>query len=152
MKPLPRRAFLKFSAAGVALAWLPAGCGSDDGPGAIKLDRDACDFCRMLISEIRYAAEVRGGPNNKLYKFDDIGCAVLFLNRVAWGAEPAVKVWAMSFQDGATWLDARLAAFLQGLPSPMGYGFAAAPSGTAGTISYEAMRVATLKKSADVSG
>jgi len=153
MKPLSRRDALKYSAAGVALAWLPAGCGGpDEGPGPIKLDRDACDFCRMLISEIRYAAEIRGGQNNKLYKFDDVGCAVLFLSRTAWATESGTKFWAMNHQDGQTWLDARQAVYRQGLPSPMGYGFAAVPAGTAATVSYDVMKDATLNKGTGTNG
>lgn len=147
MSVLPRREFLKLSAAGAALAWLPAGCGGgDEGPGAIKLGRDACDFCGMIVSEIRYASEIRGGPNNKLYKFDDVGCAVHFTTRNAWAAEPGAKFWAMSHQDGATWLDARQAAYRQGLPTPMGYGFAAVPAGSADTVPFEAMKAAALKR------
>lgn len=146
-RPLPRRAFLKLSAAGAALAWLPAGCGGgDEGPGPIKLGRDACDFCGMIISEIRYAAEIRGGANNRLYKFDDVGCAVHFTTRNAWAAEPAAKFWAMSHQDGATWLDTRQAAYRQGLPTPMGYGFAAVPAAGADTVPYDAMKAAVLKR------
>ncbi|WP_109121691.1 protein NosL [Azospirillum sp. TSO22-1] len=145
MSPLPRRDVLKLSAAGVALAWLPAGCGSEEGPGPIKLGRDACDFCGMIVSELRYAAEIRGGPNNKLFKFDDVGCAVNFTQRNAWAAEPAAKFWAMSHQDGATWLDARQAAYRQGLPTPMGYGFAAVPNG-ADTVPFDAMKAAALKR------
>ncbi|HYH39866.1 MAG TPA: hypothetical protein VD860_16715 [Azospirillum sp.] len=145
MSVLPRREVLKISAAGVALAWLPAGCGSDEGPGAIKLGRDACDFCGMIISELRYAAEIRGGPSNKLFKFDDVGCAVHFTTRNAWAAEPAAKFWAMSHQDGTTWLDARQAVYRQGLPTPMGYGFAAVPNG-ADTVPFDAMKAATLKR------
>ena len=144
MSVLPRRAFLKFSAAGVALPWLPAGCGgADDGPGPIKLGRDACDFCGMIVSELRYAAEIRGSVNNKLYKFDDVGCAVHFTMREAWAAEPAAKFWAM---DGQTWLDARQAVYRPGLPTPMGYGYAALPAGSPDTVPFDAMKAAVLKR------
>lgn len=144
---LPRRDVLRVSAAGIALAWLPAGCGGgDDGPGPVKLGRDACDFCGMILSEIRYAAEIRGGPSGKLYKFDDVGCAVQFTQRNPWTAEPATKFWAMSHQDGTTWLDARQAAYRQGLPTPMGYGFAAVPAGGPDTVPYDAMKAAVLKR------
>ena len=144
-RPLPRREFLKFSAAGVALAWLP-GCGSEEGPGPVKLGRDACDFCGMILSEIRYAAEIRGGPSNKLFKFDDVGCAVHFTMRNACAAEASAKFWAMSHQDGTTWLDARQAAYRQGLPTPMGYGFAAMPAAGPDTVPFDAMKSAALKR------
>ena len=147
MKPLSRRDALKYSAAGVALAWLPAGCGGpDEGPGPIKLGRDTCDFCGMIVSEIHYAAEIRGGANNRLYKFDDVGCAVHFTQRNPWAAEPAAKFWAMSHEDGKTWLDARQAAYRNGLPTPMAYGFAALPVGAPDTVPFDAMKAAVLKR------
>lgn len=147
MTTFARRAFLKHSAAGIALLALPTACGApDDGPGPIKLGRDSCEFCGMIISEIRYAAEIRGGANNRLYKFDDIGCAVHFTQRNGWAAEPTAKFWVMSHQDGTTWLEAQKAAYRGGLPTPMDYGFAAVPAGTPDTVPFEAMKAGALNR------
>jgi len=153
MIPLARRAFLKRSAAVAALLALPAACGeAEDGPGPIRLGRDACDFCRMPIAEIRYSAQIRMAPDNTLYKFDDVGCAVLFLSRTAGAADAGARFWAMNHLDGKTWLDARQAFYLQGLSTPMHYGFAGVPAGTASAVSYDAMTAAVLKTGTETGG
>jgi len=146
MTALSRRDVLRYSLAGLAVAWLPAGCGGGDGPEDLKLGRDTCAFCGMIVSEPQYAAEIRGGTGNKLYKFDDVGCAVHFTQRNPWAAEPAAKFWAMNYMDGKTWLDAREAAYRSRLPTPMGYGFAAVPQGTADSVPFEAMRGGAMKR------
>jgi copper chaperone NosL len=57
----------------LALASVPAGCQR----GAIEpveiAPEDACAFCRMVISEKRYAAEFID-VDGEAYKFDDITC------------------------------------------------------------------------------
>jgi copper chaperone NosL len=53
------------------------GCGSA-GPGVIHYDVDACDHCRMTISDPAFAGQVvlRTG---KIYRFDDPSCLVSFV-------------------------------------------------------------------------
>lgn len=106
--------------------------GEKSGPEDIHWDRDACELCRMFISEARFAAEVRGGPKQKLYKFDDIGCAVNWLNDQDWAGDAATEIWVAG--DGSTrekviWLDARKAMYVKGELTPMNYGFTAVPAG-----------------------
>ena len=48
-------------------------------PEAIEAN-DMCAFCRMSISEKRYAAELIG-QGGEAYKFDDIGCMANFRNQ-----------------------------------------------------------------------
>ena len=57
------------------LAALAAGgcSGRMTGPPEIVVDRTSCDHCRMLISDVRYAAAVEA-PNADVKVFDDIGC------------------------------------------------------------------------------
>jgi len=59
----------RFLAAGFALTPLAAAlsaCGKDEGwpegMHPIKWDRDTCVRCSMVISDRRFAAEMRGGP------------------------------------------------------------------------------------------
>ena len=63
----------------------------------IKWDRDTCVVCNMVISDRRFAGEMRGGPKNTVFKFDDLGCIAFWLNDKAadypWMREPATRLW-----------------------------------------------------------
>ncbi len=149
-----RREFLCLSG-GLLLAPL-AGCGRKDnwpeGMAEIKWDRDTCVRCNMVISDPRFAAELRGGEKNTAFKFDDIGCLVFWLRDKAaqypWMAEPATRLWVADSTDmrGATWLDAHRAHYLGGRLSPMGYNFAAVRDAASGALTFEAMREQVLAK------
>ena len=47
-------------------------CGQK-GPEPIHLNKDKCDFCKMTISDYRFAAELIT-PKGRVYKFDDLSC------------------------------------------------------------------------------
>lgn len=145
-----RRDFLRSALGGLVFvgAGLP-GCGKasvwPDGMVEIKWDRDTCARCRMVISDRRFAVEMRGGPKNEPLKFDDIGCAVIWAKDLAWAEDPKTRIWVASSigqaPDGAPiWLDARQARYLGGKSSPMGYGFGAIESADAAALDYAAMR------------
>ncbi len=84
---MDRRRFLASGIAAtplaVALSSLGA-CGKDDrwpeGMQPIKWDRDTCVVCNMVISDRRFAGQLRGGPKKTVFKFDDPGCVALWLN------------------------------------------------------------------------
>jgi hypothetical protein len=90
----------------------------------------------MAISDHHFAAEIRGGPKERTEKFDDIGCALRWLDQQPWSADPSVKIWVADHEDGS-WLDARTALYRPGAKSPMGFNSAA--GGDAG-ISFEDLR------------
>jgi hypothetical protein len=92
----------RFIIAGFALTPLAAAlsaCGKSgawpEGMAEIKWDRDTCVRCSMVISDRRFAAEMRGGEKNTVFKFDDIGCAVFWMRDKAgdfpWMAEAATR-------------------------------------------------------------
>lgn len=149
-----RRTFLRLSG-GLLLAPLAA-CGEKgswpEGMVEIKWDRDTCVRCNMVISDPRFAAQLRGGDKNTAFKFDDIGCLVFWLRDKAaqhpWMAEPATRLWVADSTDmrGATWLDAHRAHYLGGRLSPMGYNFAAVRDAASGALTFEAMREQVLAK------
>ena len=151
---IARRHFLALSG-GLLLAPL-AGCGKQghwpEGMAEIKWDRDTCARCNMVISDPRFAAELRGGEKNTAFKFDDIGCLAFWLRDKAaqfpWMAEAATRLWVADAADmsGATWLDARQAHYLGGRLSPMGYNFAAARDAVSGGLTFESMREQVLAK------
>ena len=97
------------------------------GPGEIRWDREVCARCSMAIGDRSFAAQVRGaaaGERTRLYKFDDIGCAVIWLEQQVWKNDPRTEVWVMDHRNGE-WLDARRAVYVKGRISPMNYGLAA---------------------------
>ncbi|MFN4148889.1 MAG: hypothetical protein ACK4E4_04980 [Rhodocyclaceae bacterium] len=132
----------------MALAAL-GGCGKDEGwpegMQPIKWDRDTCVVCNMGISDRRFAGELRGGPKNNVFKFDDPGCIALFLHDKAekypWIRDPATKIWVAdvtSPADSPRWLDARTAHYVTKY-SPMGYNFGAVAHPQAGSVDFATM-------------
>ena len=115
---------------------LLAGCGKSEiwpeGMVAIHWDRDTCIRCKMVISDRRFAAEVRGGSANDAFKFDDPGCLAAWLDEQSaaqpWVIAPETRIWVARFDSPdsgmPTWLDARAAHYVE-RTSPMGYNFAA---------------------------
>ncbi|MFC1672578.1 nitrous oxide reductase accessory protein NosL [Pseudomonadota bacterium] len=98
------------------------------GPEDIEWDRDSCSLCRMFVSDAQFAAEVRGGEKRELHKFDDIGCAVNWLNRQPWAADETTEIWVAAYtstRENVVWLDAREARYVEGAMSPMNYGLKA---------------------------
>lgn len=99
----------------------------ETGPGEVRWDRETCTHCNMAIGDRYYAAQVRGAAaaeNTRLYKFDDIGCAVTWLEKQDWKDDPRTEIWVADFRNGE-WLDARKASYVTGKVSPMDYGLGA---------------------------
>ena len=149
----------RFLAAGLALTPLAAAlsaCGKDnrwpEGMQPIKWDRDTCARCNMVLSDRRFATEMRGGPKDTVFKFDDIGCAMFWLRDKAkdypWIAEPATHLWVAEVNskgNDVTWLDARAAQYT-GKASPMGYNFGAVAHPMPGSVDFQTMREHVLAK------
>ena len=108
-------------------------------PGDIRWDREVCARCSMAIGDRSFAAQVRGaaaGDRTGLYKFDDIGCAVIWLEQQAWRNDPRTEVWVVDHRNGE-WLDARKATYVKGRISPMNYGLAAQAEAVAEGLDFE---------------
>lgn len=107
----------------VLVAWLAAACGAS-GPEPIRLNEDACDFCRMTISDSRFGGEAitRAG---RVYRFDSIECLVGWSRTVKDGTLAARYV--IDTQHPGTFLGADSAGFLKDgfMKSPMGKGLVA---------------------------
>jgi len=116
----------------VIVAVLVMGCGqrSTTGPGEIHWDRQTCERCQMVISERRHAVQIREHGARRIHAFDDLGCALLWLEEQGLlpGSEGGPEVWAMDSKAG-DWIDARDAHFEAGLTTPMAYGFGVANHG-----------------------
>lgn len=128
-------------------AALVAGCRRDAerGPVDIKWDRDLDARCGMVIGDRRFAAQIRD-PAGKVWKFDDIGCAVFWLGRQPFDDKAAGLEYWVADQRTLNWLDARQAHYLPGPKSPMGYHFAALAASEAGSLSYEEMKQRILAR------
>ena len=146
-----KRRELLLGCAAIPVLWL-TGCGEKDpghGPGKIHWDRDMCVRCNMIISDRKYAAQIRGGEaaKRKVYKFDDIGCALFWLKEknIPWADAPDTEIWVTDHKTGG-WLDARTAHYLPGKTTPMLYGYGALPAPVAGSVNFETMKTAILAK------
>ena len=113
----------------VMLFMFLASCGEDvlTGPAEVKWDRDNCQRCKMMLSDRQYAAEVRYMASDKqsqVYKFDDLGCAVIWLQDKSWRNDATTEIWVTD-QNTGKWLDARKAYYSKDRVTPMGYGLGA---------------------------
>ncbi len=141
----PRLSMFSRLAPAVFLMLALTACQKDKGPVEIIYGRDTCEMCGMIISEPRFAAEVRVVSDNKTHKFDDIGCAVNWLELQGVGLLGAKEIWVMDNDNGKTWLDARRAFYRKGR-SPMNYNFAAVAAPRQGAVDFMTMRKQALKQ------
>ncbi len=115
----------------------------DTGPVEVKWDRDICDRCSMVLSDRKHSAQVRAhvtaGKRSKVYKFDDIGCTVLWLQDKPWRDDPKTEIWVNDHRTGE-WIDARSAYYIPGQVTPMEYGLGAQSEPTDIALSFEQAR------------
>ncbi len=136
VEPLPRL---------LVLLLVLSGCSGDPGtgPADVKWDRDACERCRMVLSDRHYAAQVRvfpEGKRSKVFFFDDIGCASLWLAGTPWEQDPKTEIWVTDYRTGE-WIDARTATYVKERITPMEYGLGAQAEPVPGGIDFNAARV-----------
>jgi len=97
---------------------------NDTGLGQMHWDRDMCERCKMAISERKFAVQVIDPKTHKSYKFDDIGCAVLWFDEEHISWRDQAKIWITDAKTGK-WIDARSAIYTDDSITPMAFGFAA---------------------------
>ena len=97
---------------------------SKSGISKMHWDRDSCERCVMVISEKGYAVQIQNPATKENYKFDDIGCAVLWFKETNkdWFDKATILVKDEKSKD---WINARLASWTNGNITPMNYGLAA---------------------------
>jgi len=95
------------------------GCGSNPEP--INYGHDECDFCRMLITDNRYGAELVT-DKGKVFKFDEIGCMIEYAMVKNLIGDANQKFLVTDFANPETLIDASSAFFVQNenFRSPMG--------------------------------
>jgi len=110
---------LGWTAALLAAALLACRPAPATGPRTLAFDRETCEHCQMVISDRVTAVEVRLAGERALHVFDDLGCALVWLDARDARAQ---ELWVRS-ADGADWSDGLSARYAGGRPTPMGYGF-----------------------------
>ncbi|WP_456403264.1 nitrous oxide reductase accessory protein NosL [Hydrogenimonas sp.] len=107
-----------------SLFW--GGCEKRDWkePAKMHWDRDMCERCKMAISERNYAVDVVDPKTHKHYKFDDIGCAILWFTEEGHDWGDRAIIWVKDGKSGA-WIDAKSAWYSTDKITPMGFGFTA---------------------------
>ena len=108
------------------LSLLLLGCDSkiDTSPKNAVLDRDVCHRCKMAISDKYYVSQIVNPNDGKRYFFDDIGCAVLWLQEQNATWEKEALIYVADVKSGE-WLDAKKALYSDKMNSPMRFGFGA---------------------------
>ena len=99
----------------------------ETGPVEIHFDQDTGAYCRMMISDPRFVAEIRyfpAGKHSRVAKFDDIGCAVSWLKDKPFANDPKTEIWVADYRN-KKWIDARTATYVPMPSTPMDYGLAA---------------------------
>jgi nitrous oxide reductase accessory protein NosL len=116
-------------------------CTNDPGAGPIEVEweYDTCQRCNMALADGFHAAQVRHSPTGKptkVYLFDDIGCALIWLEDQSWRDEPGTEIWVNDYQTGG-WIDARKAHYVGGQKTPMLYGLGAQLEQTPGSVTFD---------------
>ena len=124
------------------LLLLLSGCSGDPGTGPKepRWDRDACERCRMVLSDRHFSAQIRylpeGKKRTKVLWFDDIGCAALWLEDKPWKDASKTEIWVTDHRSGE-WIDARKATYVRDKITPMAYGLGAQDDPITDGLNYE---------------
>ncbi len=121
---------------------LLSACSGDPGTGAVTVEwqHDHCKRCNMILGDEFHAAQVRYKPANapsEVHVFDDIGCAVIWLEKKTWKDDPTTELWVNDYKTGS-WIDARKASYITGQQTPMQYGLGAQLETSEGSINFQA--------------
>ena len=102
-----------------ALLALFACSGGTPPPAALDTKNDACRFCRMAVSDARFAAQLVA-PGEEPRFFDDVGCLRDFLAQAK--ALPRGAVAYVADHRTKAWVPAATALFTKvgGLETPIG--------------------------------
>ena len=124
----------------IPLFFLLTACGEEQttGPVTIRWDREICARCAMAISDHKFAAEIRGGRKDKkakVYKFDDVGCAVIWLDKQNWKNDARTELWVQD-HNNEEWINARKAWYVTLKNTPMDYGLGAQKDKVEGAFNF----------------
>lgn len=128
-------------------ASLLAGCSKPtwpEGMAPINWERDTCVRCNMVLDDHRFAGQMTGGERNTVFKFCEVGCLIVWLDRsherFPWMQDAATRMWvpdhaASSGRNQIVWLDPRTSRYVPAR-SPMGYNFGAVAATDARSLDF----------------
>jgi copper chaperone NosL len=95
-------------------------------PQPIIFGNDQCTHCKMIISDMRYGAELVSNKG-KIYKFDSVECLAAFSLSQTFAGEEIHSMWVINFAEPQALIAATTAVYLHSpqLPSPMGLNLSA---------------------------
>ena len=90
-------------------------------PEPISYGEDECEFCKMMIMDKRYGAELVT-DKGKIYKFDSIECLVGHIDNKNLDKSDYSSVWVGNYSNPGNLVDAQKAIYLKNdeIRSPMG--------------------------------
>ena len=105
-------------AVALSFIWLQS---CNTGPQPIQAGVDQCSFCKMTVSDTRFACELIT-QKGKVYKFDDMHCMISFVRAPGTDKNSIKQFYLADFNENAKWLNAENAWLLksEALKSPMG--------------------------------
>ncbi|MFN3599193.1 MAG: nitrous oxide reductase accessory protein NosL [Aquificaceae bacterium] len=94
-----------------------------DKPIPISLGVDVCEYCKMVIADERFSAQVIT-KKGRVYKFDAIECMVAYYNQEE---ENIKKAYVVNFLNPKEFLEAERAVYVRSpdIKSPMGMNLSA---------------------------
>ena len=110
-------------------------------PLPIILHKYQDSYCGMVIDDLTYASQVIA-PDGKTWFFHDHGDFVSWLEDKEFRDD--AKIWVMS-RDTNRWIDGRKAWYSRDEHTPMEFGFGAYEHPKEGRVSFEQMRLLTLR-------
>ncbi len=140
---------MRFFLSSILTLLLLNGC-SEPQTGAIEphWDRDTCERCRMVLSDRFHSAQVRFTDEknkSRVRMFDDVGCAIIWLENQDWRDNKSTEIWVTDHRDG-DWLDARNAFYVRGHNTSMEYGLGAQTEASTESMNFPAARKFIFEK------
>lgn len=87
-------------------------------------DRDLCGRCKMQLADRLHSAQIVNPEDGSVLFFDDLGCAVLWLEETAPLWKDNAILYITDGTDGK-WIEHKNAFYASGYKTPMSFGIAA---------------------------
>lgn len=109
-------------AAAAVLVFLAAGCKNSINlkPEEIKYDREVCERCTMQVSDKFHSAQVVNPKTGEHFFFDDLGCALLWLEEKMFTWKDSAVIYFTDAISGK-WLDGKKAVLAHPFTTPMSF-------------------------------
>jgi copper chaperone NosL len=121
---ITRKLEIKTASATAMIILLMSSCSAQPEP--LKMGVDACDFCKMTLTDPKFGAELIT-KKGRIYRFDDIHCVTKYMAAGNFSKTDLKSVWLVDYANNATFIEAEKANLLKAemLRSPMGGNIAA---------------------------